>query len=1181
MRKTINLFYKPFIRGFYLLITISTIFACSQNKTDKDRIAKKEITQKPPVTIKGKAPVVTLLDTCPPPRTIAIPQKTSDSYSIKTDDGSKTIQLLPPEKKSADFFVSMQNFTTKNGLTNNRVQKGCIDKNGNLWVGTYGGGVSRYDGKSFTNHTTVLGLASNIIWSICEDNAGNLWFGTEGGGASRYDGKSFSSYTTAQGLANDTVYTIIKDKKGNLWFGTFGGGVSRLNEDGSIKNYTTAEGLAGDHVSSILQDKNGKIWFGTWHRGVSCWDDGTFINYTADDGLANNTVASILEDKDGILWFGSGHGRISWLDTRKKLPGEKPHFMNYTIAEGLSAVHSIAEDKNGNLWFCTREGAFRLNWDKKLNPDKESFMHITTRQGLPKNNVNGILEDSSGNMWFCTDDGGVSLLERDLKFLTSLTINGDLLYSGVSSVLEDAAGNIWVGTLGEGALRLSRDGKSVSRYTTSQGLPSNVVVNIFEDKRGNFWFACEGGAVSRLDHDGKSLTNYTTAQGLPGNWVLNIFEDKEGNFWFGTTYGGGVCRLSFNDKSISRYTTAQGLPDNNVECVFEDRMGNFWFGTHGGLCRLEHDAKSFTNYTTEQGLASNDVRSILQDNSGNLWIGTWEGGVSRYDGKSFTNFTTTQGLSNNRVKDVVMDKKGMIWLGTEKGFTVLKGFVQDTKGTLNLSGQKNLPPSNELSNSELERNSFKPVFEIYNIKTGYPIEEITTKLLVTREGIIWAGTGSHEKTVRFDYTSIHKNPDPLHVFIKSIKVNNEDICWYDLSHDNEMTDSLTKAPNVIEELTQFGKLLDEDQRNVMRRKFGSVKFDSIARFYPVPVNLVLPYEHNNITFDFIAIEPARPGFIRYQYMMEGYEKEWSPVSDKTNATYGNIHEGIYTFKVKAQSPDGVWSRPLTYTFKVLPPWWRTWWFIITSVACLVTLFYLAIRWRLQQKFRLQLERSEKEKQFAELQHKTAELEMQALRAQMNPHFIFNSLNSINMFILENNKQEASDYLSKFSKLVRMILQHSQEAFISLDRELEALRLYLELESLRFGQKFEYKILVNAVDSTMVKVPPLIIQPYAENAIWHGLMQKKEKGHLEIELYLEDKILFCKITDDGIGRKKAAELRSKSSLTNKSMGMRITADRVAILQHEQNENFISVKDLVYPNGSAAGTEVLIKVPVRYD
>jgi LytS/YehU family sensor histidine kinase len=221
------------------------------------------------------------------------------------------------------------------------------------------------------------------------------------------------------------------------------------------------------------------------------------------------------------------------------------------------------------------------------------------------------------------------------------------------------------------------------------------------------------------------------------------------------------------------------------------------------------------------------------------------------------------------------------------------------------------------------------------------------------------------------------------------------------------------------------------------------------------------------------------------------------------------------------------------------------------------------------------------------QHKASELEMQALRAQMNPHFIFNSLNSINMFILENNKLQASEYLSKFSRLVRLILQNSQEEFIPLGSELEALQLYLELESLRFENRFEYKISVNDdVDTTMLKVPPLIIQPYAENAIWHGLMHKpnrqagkKEKGHLEVELYLEKEILFCKIIDDGSGRKKAAELKSKSASTHKSMGIKITEGRIAMMQKMNGKyQSVEIKDLVYADGTAAGTEVVLKIPI---
>jgi LytS/YehU family sensor histidine kinase len=232
---------------------------------------------------------------------------------------------------------------------------------------------------------------------------------------------------------------------------------------------------------------------------------------------------------------------------------------------------------------------------------------------------------------------------------------------------------------------------------------------------------------------------------------------------------------------------------------------------------------------------------------------------------------------------------------------------------------------------------------------------------------------------------------------------------------------------------------------------------------------------------------------------------------------------------------------------------------------------------------LSLQKLENERSKSELQQKAIELEMQALRAQMNPHFIFNSLNSINRFILQNNKAQASEYLTKFSRLVRLILQNSQSSLIPLESELEALQLYLELEAVRFNQHFEFKIVIeDDVDVSVLKVPPLIIQPYAENAIWHGLMHKEEKGHLQIELYEEKDMLCCKIADDGVGRKRAVELKSKSASTHKSMGMQITANRIAMLQKANaSSTEIKITDLTLADGTTGGTEVLLKIPVCYD
>jgi tetratricopeptide (TPR) repeat protein len=238
--------------------------------------------------------------------------------------------------------------------------------------------------------------------------------------------------------------------------------------------------------------------------------------------------------------------------------------------------------------------------------------------------------------------------------------------------------------------------------------------------------------------------------------------------------------------------------------------------------------------------------------------------------------------------------------------------------------------------------------------------------------------------------------------------------------------------------------------------------------------------------------------------------------------------------------------------------------------------------KLRLEHELDLKQIENDMTKASLQQQATELEMQALRAQMNPHFIFNSLNSINRFILQNNRVQASEYLTKFSRLVRLILQNSQSALISLDSELESLELYLELEALRFDYRFAYKIsIARDLDVSALKVPPLIIQPYAENAIWHGLMQKEEKGQLDIELSQEGGHLVIKIGDNGIGRKQSAALSTKSATLHKSMGLRITADRIAIMQNSNGmDSPVKIIDMVNPDGSAAGTEVIIKIPSTY-
>jgi sensor histidine kinase YesM len=237
--------------------------------------------------------------------------------------------------------------------------------------------------------------------------------------------------------------------------------------------------------------------------------------------------------------------------------------------------------------------------------------------------------------------------------------------------------------------------------------------------------------------------------------------------------------------------------------------------------------------------------------------------------------------------------------------------------------------------------------------------------------------------------------------------------------------------------------------------------------------------------------------------------------------------------------------------------------------------------RIELEQQLKVQQLENEKQHAELNQKATELEMQALRAQMNPHFIFNCLSSINRFILKNETEVASDYLTRFSRLIRMVLINSQQSLITLEDELEMLRLYLEMERLRFKNAFNYNItFINRIDAGSVYIPPLLLQPFCENAVWHGLMHKEEKGQLNIALSMEEQILHCSISDNGIGRQKSAEMKSKSVEKDKSLGLKITSERLALLNGEKGiSTFYEIIDIVDEEGNVAGTRVDVKIKYK--
>jgi ligand-binding sensor domain-containing protein/class 3 adenylate cyclase len=818
----------------------------------------------------------------------------------------KSLNKNPFVLGTAGGYTRMKNFNTEQGLALSTLGCAYCDKEGNLWFGTQGGGVSKYDGKGFTNYTTMQGLANNSVLGITEDKQGNFWFATYGGGASKFDGHKFITYTEKDGLPNKLLLSVFTDNKGNVWFGTQDGGVSKYDGK-TFKTFTKADGLSSNTIWSIAEDKNSKIWLGLQGGNINIYNGSSFITYDSSSGLPGKTVRSIYCDMAGGIWAGTNGGGLCRFNGIS--------FEKYTTANGLASdrVLSVMEDGKGNLWAGTNGGASRLN---EWNNDRKrvTFTTYTKSQGLSNNTIWCMTKDISGNIWFGTYGGGVNRFDGTLSSYTKeLGLASNIIYS----ICEDRNGDKWFGTDAGGVSRF--DGRAFYSYGVAQGLTNDIVYCVAEDKDGNLWMGMQSGGVCKFD--GKYFYTYTTAQGLANNTVISILQDKADNLWFGTQEG-GVTKFDSKNGTMTTWTKDNGLAGNTVRTIIEDKNSNLWFCTEGGgVSRFTPSSSSFINYTVAEGLANNSVYSAVEDAKGNIWFATQEGisflpnneaASASKSGKPFINYTMPNGLPDNFVSQVLQDKEGNIIAGTNKGLCLI------SHGDI-LAG-----------------------VTVYNTETGYPINDVNVgshSLFADSRGILWAGTGSDKNSlIRLEYPKKQDVKNALHINIKGIKVQEENLCWYSL---DARADSATLAQ---QEMISYLRVLTPLERDSIKNKFSGIRFSDISRFSPVPQRLVLPYVHNSITIEFAAIAPGAED-ITYQYILDGYEKEWEPETKKTSAVYGNMFEGKYTFKLKAKNTGGNWSEAVTYSFTVLPPWYRHWIAYLSYCLLAIVSIRLIIRYR--------------------------------------------------------------------------------------------------------------------------------------------------------------------------------------------------------------------------------------------
>lgn len=984
---------------------------------------------------------------------------------------------------------------------------------------------------NFHNYSVEHGIAQSQVYALHQDHRGFVWFGTRGGGLTRYNGIKFKTYTEKDGLSNNYIYDILEDSKKNLWIAT-NNGISYFNGI-SFKNFLPSVSTS-IQVYKIALDRNENCWLAT-SKGLLYFDGKSFTNYSKKLGLPVDNVNAVFVDLDGAVYFGDSKGlyRINKVGNNYRLVnfGLKNRYMQ-------NAITSIKKDSKGNIWIGTYgDGAYCY--------DGKKFFRIDYHHELYKQTILDIYIDSKENIWFATLNNGVISYQPSTSSFIKLSENEGLSNNHVRVIRQDNTGSYWFGTSGGGVSNYL--GKQFTTYDKSSGLGGSFIYSIFRDSQKRLWIGNSQKGLSVYQNG--TFRNYHSGNGFEDVKVKALIEDNNGKLYIGTE---GKGLYTFED---STFQSIPSLAKTYIKGLAKNRQ-YVWVATSGnGLVRIEttNGELHFTHFNVSNGLLSNRLTCVFVDPEGSIWYGTENNGIGCISaaGKHLRKLTTTNGLSSNAIRSITADKKGYIWIGTAGAgvnaisiqnknvrpliFNYKNGLTSTNIYLLTFDYHGNLIIGTERGLDYIFLNKHNTIRKIkhYNKGDGFTgVETCQNAVFNEHDGTIWFGTING--LIKFNPASRMKNTIPPIIQVTDIKL------FYE---------PLSKTP-----------------------------YKTFLKDWNVVDNMNLPFDQNHITFDFFAVNLSNPESVRYKWKLEGFDDKWSPVSTDQSILYSNLNPGTYRFLVKASNEDGIWSKvPAIIVFTIATPIWYRWWFIVLGILFISGLIYSGIRWRFN---RLQI-KSEDEKRKLQLEKEVIKLEQKALRLQMNPHFIFNALNSIQSQIGTGNDKEARYYLAKFSRLMRQILDNSRNSTITLEEEINTLENYLLIEKFCNGDRFDYTIqLSENLETDFIRIPPMIIQPFVENAIKHGLRNSDGTAiRGKIELSFEDKkqFILCSIIDNGIGRDKAAELNKLSKETyHRSTALNVTQERLDLMSDLEKTNSIEIIDL-YENNLPCGTKVILRIP----
>ena len=780
-----------------------------------------------------------------------------------------------------------------------------IDRDGMIWFGT-SSGIVKYDSENLEIYDEEQGLYSRNILTLFEDSKGRLWVGDDLGAISIVDFEAELVYGLSSSFNTQQVLGIMEARDGKFWVADGNQGYKIIDlEEKIIRQLKDENGFA----ITPFQDNDGLIWLSGLGVNIIDLENLKSTKLTDQNGLFNDFVISIIQDRSGKIWINNVEG-IAILDSNKSNISYLSDALNLPKDYNLA---QLFQDSTGNIWISTNNGTIYSysesygSLDKyKLGNDDDQF-------------VFGIMEDKQGQIWTSNFNGGIAKINRMGGRPGNFTTENGLSSNTNWSTLEANDGSIWIGSANNGIDIFDSEKETIKNLTKNEGLISEDNSRIMEDSKGRIWAYSNADGISIINPEKETILRMSRDKYLDGNFIASILEDYKGNFWLGT--GGNEVQLIYVDLKnslLNKYVIDSSKVNNSVDNIIEDDNKQIWIAGRGlGVQKIDPINNLRVKLASTNGLVSDQVYTLIQDSRKNIWAATHKGvqliDVANYE---LTTFTTSEGIGANDVYAII-EQGDKILLGTAKGLSTIK-YVERENGESTNWEAKTLTKRQGLDFIDFNMNSFS----------------------LDKKGRLWAGVDGQILTVieeiKEDTLTYQPNISGINIFDEEQIFKNVEL----IKERSATQDTIWKGNEVIYRAS------DESIKDSTYLNQNNILWETVDGPYDLPVGLTLPYTQNYLSFNFNGNQFRDPDKLVYRYILEGIDKNWSPISEETTSeNYRDLAPGNYNFKVASKGFNGIWSKPVELQFTITPPWWQTWWAYTIFVLLFLGLGLVILHYR--------------------------------------------------------------------------------------------------------------------------------------------------------------------------------------------------------------------------------------------